>query len=359
MRFSSCETIIGDIYITGEAFTRIDMTGIQTIKGSLSVANATMVTSINLPDLGSVTGSLEFMSNTILSTLNLAKLTKVNKFKLSALPALEKMGLTTGITDAEEIIISDTDLMTLDGLLVKSVKTFVIDNNKQVSNVSIGLKSVTKLLSISFNSPDVKVVLNDLVEAGEVNFFGVDTLSAKSLVKTESLTISSSLIKSIYLPTLKVISKMLVIDGNSGLESLNFRDLKHVMATFQITNNESLLNFGGFRSLKVIGGSVIMKGNFERGSFPELQKISGGFLFETSGSSLCPYFDDLLQHGKIKGKKYRCSSAENTSVSDTTSKTSYISSASSSTFDIKNESISKFSFSYFLVSAFILLGFLY
>ena len=125
-----------------------------------------------------VSGVLEFNANTILSNLNLAQLTTVGSFSLNALPALEKTGLTAGITSADSVIISDTGLSSLTGINVFKLKVFNVNNNDNIDTIDSGLQEVTDTIDISYNAEKVDVILKQLSSAKNIVLQQVNSFSA-------------------------------------------------------------------------------------------------------------------------------------------------------------------------------------
>lgn len=108
----------------------------------MHVFNATQAVQFNAATLELVSGELALSANTIMASLNLAQLTTVGSFSISALPALENIGLTTGITSAESVIISDTGLSSLQGINVVKLKTFDVNNNADIQTIDSGLQKL-------------------------------------------------------------------------------------------------------------------------------------------------------------------------------------------------------------------------
>lgn len=316
---AACATAVGDILISGSDLGLINLTGTQQIFGNLRLNN-TQATVFNAPTLQLVSGELSLSDSTILATVNLAQLTTVGSFVLNALPALELAGLTSGITSADEITISNTGLTSLDGINVYELKTFNVNNNLDIELIDSGLQSVTDTLSINYNSDKVEVVLDKLTSANNVDFQSIGSISAANLTSVNgSLTLESSYFDSFEFKQLKTIGSSLSINSNDELEDFDFPLLSSIGGALNIQDNEKLKSFSHFPKLALVGGSVNLDGAFDNGTFPSLQKVAGGFNLTTTGSLSCDAFVSLNKAGDIKGDQFYCEGTSST-ISSSSSK---------------------------------------
>lgn len=317
---AACATAVGNIVIEGDAFGAIDLTGVQQIYGSLQVNNATKAVSLLAPTLQLVAGELALAGNTILSNLNLAQLTTVGTLTFNALPALEQTGLTSGITSADSIIISDTGLKSLTGINVFQLKVLDVNNNQDINTIDSGLQSVTDSLSVSYNAEKVDVTFDQLTTANSVFLQSINSLSANNLTTINgSLALSSNSVDKIEFANLQSVGKSLVIDKNDDLEELDFPKLTSIGGALQVTDNTDLKTFDGFPKLQLIGGSVTLDGKFDNGTFESLQRVAGGFNLTSTGDLSCDSFTKLNKDGDIKGDKFYCQGASST-ISSSSSK---------------------------------------
>lgn len=337
-KVAACPTAVGDITIEGDAFGSIDITGVEQIYGSLEVNNATQAAAFNAPTLQLVSGDLVFNANTILKSLNLAQLTTVGTFRLNALPALQSIGLVSGLTSAESVIISDTGLSTLEGINVVQLRVFDVNNNDDIELIDSGLQNVTDTLSISYNAEGVEVKLDQLSRVKNLYLQSISSLSVANLTEiTGSLAFTSNGIESIELPTILSIGNSLTISKNSDLQEIEFSNLTTIGGALDIGDNDELKSFSGFPELKTVGGSISLNGSFDNGTFDSLQRVAGGFNLRSTGDLTCKEFNELNSEGDIKGDSYYCSGA-NTATSSSSSKSGNSRSTSSSNDDGDNSS---------------------
>lgn len=316
---AACATAVGDITITGGNLGTIDLTGTKQIFGNLFV-NDTKAVVFNAPTLQLVSDGLTISDSTILATVNLAQLTTVGTLLFNALPALTLTGLTSGITSADEITISNTGLTSLGGVAVFELKVFDVNNNPDIETIDSSLQSVTDFLSINYNAEKVEVTLDELTSANNVVFQSIASLSVANLTAVNgSLSLDSNSFDTFEFGALTKIGSSLSIEDNSELESFDFPQLQTIGGALNIIDNEKLSSFSYFPKLTSIGGSVNLDGDFNNGTFPKLTKVAGGFNLTTSGELSCNDFASLNLAGGIKGDKFYCEGASST-ISSSSSK---------------------------------------
>jgi hypothetical protein len=249
--------------------------------------------------------------------LNLAQLTTVGSLNFVTLPALDTIGLVTGITSAESVIISDTRIKSLNGINVFKLKTFDINNNGEIDVINSGLQAVTDRINIADNNENVDVNLDQLTTANNFILGKVGSLSATNLTSVNgSLSIMSSNVGEIDLAKLSAIGASLTINKNDNLTEIDFPVLKSIGGALEIGDNSELKDFGGFPKLETVGGTVNLTGSFNNGSFESLTRVAGGFIINSKGGELsCSSFDKLNSQGVIKGDEYSCAGADGTSSS--------------------------------------------
>jgi hypothetical protein len=123
----SCSTVTGSIIVTAVAMDAVNIpSGILHVTGDVSVSLTSSVTSFAAPGLESIGGTFELLNLTALQSLNAPSLTSVGGINFVILPLLTTM--TFGITEAGNIVISDTQLSSLDGFSLTTVNDFGISN---------------------------------------------------------------------------------------------------------------------------------------------------------------------------------------------------------------------------------------
>lgn len=155
---ASCTTYSGSVVIpTGLAVPsdenghqQLELTKVQEITGNLSVTNIDTLTVLHLDSIQSV-GGIELGRLIGLADLSIGQLHSVEQLNWSALPALQSWS-GSALTEAESILITNTGLASLDGLVnLQKVDYLNINNNPSLTNISLKLTSIGKSLDIEAN----------------------------------------------------------------------------------------------------------------------------------------------------------------------------------------------------------------
>ena len=121
----SCSTVTGSSIVKAVAMDAVNIpSGVLHVTGDVSVSLTSSVTSFSAPGLESIGGTFELLNLTALQSVNAPSLTSVGGINFVILPLLTTM--TFGINDAGNIVISDTQLASLDGFSLTTVNDFGI-----------------------------------------------------------------------------------------------------------------------------------------------------------------------------------------------------------------------------------------
>jgi len=304
-----CTTVEGDV-IVGEDVTSFSLSNVRQIKGALRIVQATELLSIELGQLGTIGGDFELKGLTRLSSLNAPSLSKVGSIDWVTLPSLTAMNV--GVTEADNVIISDTNLLSLEGINLKRTGTFDINNNKFLKNIDVQIVNVTESLSITFNKPGVIANFPNLETAKNISFRDVGSVTLPSLKKVQnSIAFVNNSLPEVFLPNLtEVTAGSISWYSNKALTNISAPRLTKVGGTFQIANNTKLMDIDGFPKLAEVGGAVDLAGGFKNATLPSLEDVRGGFNFQTTDENfVCDEFDGYHDDQVIKGDDYVCDSA--------------------------------------------------
>lgn len=117
--------MIGTINITAVGFSQVTLPStIVTVEGDVTIAQTSSVSSFSASGLEKITGTFTLLNLTALSSITAGSLTSVGGIYFSILPVFQTMSL--GISDAGDVLISDTQLSSLSGLSLSSVNSFDI-----------------------------------------------------------------------------------------------------------------------------------------------------------------------------------------------------------------------------------------
>jgi len=310
----SCKTIEGDISIQEDVQTFLLPTSVTVIKGNLIADNAVTLATMNLQKLQEITGEFRLQSCRALSSLSAPSLTKVDSINWTHLTMLQSFQFTSKVTEASTVLISDTQLQNLGGLDLQTVTRLDIDNNRYLTNITMGLKNVSEILSISFNGQSVKtlaVSFPDLVWSNNFTLILADSLELPALKYLNgSMNIANTTIEEISCPKLQIVQQTLAFIGNPQLSKLEFPVLEEIDGGFKVHNNTKLQTIDGFPKLKQVKGAIDFVGKMKKVTLPSLSDVRGGFNLQTTETLDCQEFQDDKDKGVIQGDDYTCKSRE-------------------------------------------------
>lgn len=311
----ACETLAGEIIITGNEVVALDLSQVEEITGDVSIRNSPSIISLNLNRLETISGSLVLNNNTQLTSIDLTSLTDADNLQFISLPAFSTLNLNQGVRTAGRVVLSDTALENLNGLAAFDTIDYMnINNNKNMINVAFSnLETVKDSLIISFNNDDAIVNLDSLKWASNLTVQDVAELSAQNLTAVNgSLQISYNGFESVNLTKLTNVGSSLQIFANDALISLDLHRLEEIGGELSMFNNTELEDAqDSFESLERVRGAVSISGNLVNFSMPSLNRVNGDFELRSTSEDLdCSEFDELHDEGNIEGHNYVCSHAE-------------------------------------------------
>ena len=261
---SACSTVKGDVIVTSAAVGAVDLGGLQSITGDLTLADNGLVTTFAGSSLTSIGGAFTLNNVTVLSTLSFPQLGSVGSISWTSLPALGSLTFTRGVSKASSVVISDTFLSSLDGVDVQSLATMDINNNRRLTDFTSQLGNLSDYLNIQANGQNLKVSLPNLIWIANMTIANVSDFSAPSLVTVNgSARFDSNYFTSFSAPNLTTTSSGdISFVGNAGLTNVTFPVLTSIGGGLLIANNTNLDEINGFPKVKSIGGAVKLRGNF-------------------------------------------------------------------------------------------------
>lgn len=327
-KYSGCETLVGNLTVSGEEMQTASLNGVKNLEGSLTIFNTTSLAQFNADQLQNISHSLDFETATGLETASFNGLKEVDTIKMVALPKLHDF--QTNVKKANVIYISDTSLKTVRAFEeLQKAKSFNLNNNKELGNLKSSLKTVEDGIEFSANGDDANVTFNDLKWANNITLRDVHRASFVSLEKiNSSLGFINNTIDRLDLSNLTSVGGSLSFVSNNQLVNINATQLKQIGGALVIANNTKLTKVGGFPNLTKVGGAVSVVGNFSYLDLDSLKSVNGGGDFEThSGNFSCSSLKKLQSQGGIKGDSFVCKNgAHSTSIKLSDSKSSTTSS---------------------------------
>lgn len=301
----SCRNFDGDITISDEASGTIEINGVQQISGDLICRNATQLTSISTDQLNSIAGTFDLNGLTILSSLTMSSLSAVNKINWVSLPALQSLNFAQGISRANTIYISYTELTSLSGIELTAVGSMDINNNRFLTTINVNdMKNVTNALSFSANNKDLEISFPNLQGAANLTFRNVSKIDMPSLSSCAGdIGFYSNTFESFSAPNLTQTGGTLAFVDSPNLSNVSFPSLTTIGGGFLIANNTNLKVISGFPKLKTIVGALDFAGTFNKVILTSIADVRGGSNVQTTStdSSVCNDFNKAHDADIIKG----------------------------------------------------------
>jgi len=327
---AGCGTVRGSVLIAPQTGATIDISGPSTITGDLTVLDNGEIQSFRSDDLATVGGTWEMRNVTALSSLIFPSITKVKALNWQTLNALDSLSFGgSGLTQAEEVTISDTFLSSLTGIDLTSVKTMRIDNNRRLTSFITQLRNLSDELRIQANGQRLEVSMPNLTWIANMIIANVTKFSAPSLATVnDSAKFDFNYFTDFSAPNLtKTQSGDISFVGNANLKNISLPRLTTVGGGLLIANNTALLELNGLPALKTVSGAVKLRGSFNKVSFPALNDVKGAFDLSSTGDieSSCTDLKKIASSkdggsGKIQGT-FSCTSNNENANSDTSSTT--------------------------------------
>ena len=271
---ASCTTYSGSVSIpSGATFPQdssghqaISIDGVQKITNNLTITGLDNLDSIEMGDLKSI-GGFTLGALTQLSTLSLPQLASIDSMNFTALPALTSLSFgTTGITQANTILVSNTGLTSLMGINnLESVYSFNVNNNQGLQNISLQVTSIKGALDIEANdgfSSGLTTSFPLLETAMNLTFRNCSSVSLPSLANvSQYLGFYGNTMQSFIAPNLTTTGGLVFVD-NIAMTNISIPELTSVNGSYQIANNTMLKQINGFEKLATVKGALDFNGNF-------------------------------------------------------------------------------------------------
>ncbi|KAJ5712758.1 Leucine rich repeat 5 [Penicillium malachiteum] len=326
---TSCTTISGHVTIDESYSGSLDLGSIEKITGNLICNGGSNVTSITAADLVTIGKNFTLEGLTSVTSLSFAALTTIGSIYWEALPELQSLDFTTGVTDVGDINIINTGLTSLDGISLETVGQFDIEDNDSLVTVNINnLMNATGMINFAGNDDSLVIDLPNLSTGTSMTFRNISSISVPSLKKlTGQLGFWGTDFSTFYAPNLTTTSD-LVFSDNSKLSNISMPVLVTVDGGFSITGNDALQVID-LPDLETVAGAIDFTGNFYEVEFGSLTTVDGGFkLDSTNGSFSCSKLKSEYESA-VKGT-WKCNATDPDATSSSSSSSSSGTSSSSS-----------------------------
>ncbi|CRL18834.1 unnamed protein product [Penicillium camemberti] len=330
---NTCTTIKGDVTIAKAYSGDLSLSGVKKITGGLICSGGANVSSITAPTLTSIGKAFDLEGLTTLTLLDFAVLDSVGSINWEALPKLQSLSFATGVTQAGDVSIANTGLTDLNGITLKTVGTFSIQNNRDLKTININnLVNATDLISFSGNYDTLEVDLPNLGTGTNMTFQNISSVSLPSLEKlTGQLGFWGTKFETFSAPNLTQTGDLIFKD-NTKLSNISMPVLKTVDGGFTIARDDKLSTIS-LPALQRVNGAIDFSGTFNKLSLGALKDVEGSFNMQsTRGNFSCSDLRKLKSDDVIKGS-FKCDATNNnpTTANGGSGTSSSSSSSSSST----------------------------
>jgi hypothetical protein len=256
-----CQTV-KSITVTSECAGDISL-AIQQISGNFLLDQPTNLTSVTASSLGSIGGKWTINAALALSKLSFPQLNEVGSIEWMALPKLTALDFATTITTATDVLITNTGLSSLQGINLKEVSSFDINNNLDLKDITLQLTNLSGALNIDANGQDLKASFPNLETAFNLTFKNVSDVSLPSLASINAtMGCFSNYFSTFAAPNLTKVGGDLVFVDNSDLTNISLPMLTTIGGVYQISNNSKLTTINGFQALQTVNGAIDFSGVF-------------------------------------------------------------------------------------------------
>lgn len=236
-----CSHHKGDVVIDSSAAGSITLDGFNVIDGNLIVENAQNLTAIGCTTLTSIGDTMRLNNLTGLYNLAFDTLKSVGAIDFEALPNLQSLGFTTGVSSAGSVRITNTALASLSGIQLETVGDFDIANNRHLREINVNeIANITGYANFAANSPDLQVAFPNLASVQNMTFRNLSHIELPSLKSTTGLLGFYSNMFTTFTAENLTSTGPLVFADNGYLTELALPQLERVDGGFQIANNTLL-----------------------------------------------------------------------------------------------------------------------
>jgi hypothetical protein len=261
---NTCSKIKGDITIDKSFSGDLQINGVKEITGGLICSGGQNVSSITAGSLTTIGNAFDLQGLTTLTLLSFAELDSVGSISWEALPKLQSLAFGKGVTKAGDVSIANTGLNDLNGISLKTVGTFKIQNNRDLRTININnLQNATDLISFSGNYDTLEVDLPNLGTGTNMTFQNISSVSMPSLEKlTGQLGFWGTKFQTFSAPNLTQTGDLIFKD-NTKLSNISMPVLKTVAGGFTIARDDKLSTIS-LPMLQRVNGAIDFSGTFNK-----------------------------------------------------------------------------------------------
>lgn len=299
-----CDTAEKDVKISKDLSGELAIEGLKEIKGNL-IANGSSITGLSSLTLQKLGGIQLTQLNDMLA-IRLSSLKEISEIKIDTLPILNELAFgSSGVTQADSIIISNTNLNDLSNLKLNSVKSFSINNNGALKTFESDVVNITTEFIVENNGKDMEITLNKLKTAGELQLSNIKKFEAPLMTKAAAIKLQTNEeLEDFKAPNVTSVDNSITIIDNKKLGNVSFPKLTTI-GDMTIQNNTAMKEIAGFPQLQFVTSAIKLYGDFEKVELPKLKLVNGTVTVTSSTDieEFCKFFDDAAKDKLIKGEE--------------------------------------------------------
>ncbi|KAK2816017.1 hypothetical protein FQN49_008067, partial [Arthroderma sp. PD_2] len=236
-------------------------------------------------------------------SLQFDSLTAIKTVNFEALPKLQTLGFTKGVSKADRVRITNTDLTSLSGIALEGVTDMEITNNPHLTEVNVNqITNATGYINFAANHKDLKINFPNLQSAHNMTFRNTSSVSIPSLEKMDGLLGFYSNFFMDFTASNLTGTGDLVFADNSNLNNISLPVLKTVKGAFQVANNTNLKAIDGVPKLQTVNGALDFSGKFNKVKLPGLKEVRGDTNVQSTETFGCEPFEEFKSEDVIRGK---------------------------------------------------------
>ncbi|KAK4560727.1 cell wall protein Ecm33 [Recurvomyces mirabilis] len=305
---ATCTTFTGNIVVATDVAPIAEIVGVETVIGSVIVANNSALTTVATDNLQTVTGDVVLDTLPLLSNITLPQWTSVGTIILNKIPAPNVLDVRTRVQKVTNLYITDTTLETLFGVLLQTAQmdTLHITGNKFLQDCWFGVGNITQQATIVNNSGQMSLTLPNLTYAYNMEISNASSISMPMLQSVSAnLDVSWNSIRNLSIPELSFVGGELSIVGNSQLDELDMMALVNVQGGMTVRDNAQLEILDGLSTLSYVGGNMMLDGDFTNATLASLHNVRGDLFLASPSGATCAEIPSSIVHGH-----YTCNAAQ-------------------------------------------------
>ncbi|OBA18031.1 hypothetical protein METBIDRAFT_80118 [Metschnikowia bicuspidata var. bicuspidata NRRL YB-4993] len=282
---SHCEMIRGNIEVTEFEDSILRLDRISKIEGSLIIRNSENLMRVDAYSLRVITDTFHMERLQLLGLIEMPNLASVYRLEWQVLPLLSQASIGS-LKDVRSVTVSDTSLEMISKFAGSELQDLNINNNRFMELVDFDAETVSNLLHITGNAPNMRVKLGQLRLARNISVSNVRELNMTRLRKVDgSMSMVENTLTDISFPSLSEIGGLFRMAENHEANGANFDAVLDIGGGVLIANNSALSKINFLPKLQAIGGALEMIGDIADTEWQSLKMVKGSISLRSSDSN--------------------------------------------------------------------------